>query len=441
MSIKLEPLRYHTQKVLPTVYDDSLSYYETLCKITKALSDLQNRKTVLTDVTQFGVSVNNEAVTNSNALNALIDKASSFGGTLYFPPGTFKFGATAANYSGDRCIKLKSNVSIIGSGPDTILQPTGTSSDGLDMFHFNDLIDIESNPANYLENCIFADFVVDGVNQSTKNYTSAGKAFMVNLMRNCHWIRVMSRNIDATGFGMDCPIMCSMHDCVAENCGKAATNTSPGGAGIGIGFGFAENAESILITGCECHDNKTFGLFFEHQRRFSTFGHLYKATATLGLISDNNIAYNNYNNFGCIQGLGVQFTNCISHKAKNHGYLLQNSEQCRISTCYSNSETATSYVIYANNSDGAIVNNDNVISNNISKYSDAGAKVVRTSGTASMARNVIKNNVFSAEKTTALQTSGSQTSLFIMGNVDTTNAGTQIGGSITTLVNKYNSWN
>ena len=36
----LQPFRYWCQKVLPLVYDDSLSYYEILCKVAKYINDL-----------------------------------------------------------------------------------------------------------------------------------------------------------------------------------------------------------------------------------------------------------------------------------------------------------------------------------------------------------------------------------------------------------------
>ena len=34
----LQPFRYWCQKVLPLVYDDSLSYYELLCKVVEFLN-------------------------------------------------------------------------------------------------------------------------------------------------------------------------------------------------------------------------------------------------------------------------------------------------------------------------------------------------------------------------------------------------------------------
>lgn len=36
----MEAFRYWCYKVLPLVYDDSLSYYETLCKVVKYINDL-----------------------------------------------------------------------------------------------------------------------------------------------------------------------------------------------------------------------------------------------------------------------------------------------------------------------------------------------------------------------------------------------------------------
>lgn len=45
----IQPFRYHCQKVLPLVYDDSLSYYELLCKVTQRLNEMINDVNVNTD--------------------------------------------------------------------------------------------------------------------------------------------------------------------------------------------------------------------------------------------------------------------------------------------------------------------------------------------------------------------------------------------------------
>lgn len=50
MSItRVKPLRYWVQKVLPLVYDDSLSYYELLNRVVKKLNDVIDSDTVIID--------------------------------------------------------------------------------------------------------------------------------------------------------------------------------------------------------------------------------------------------------------------------------------------------------------------------------------------------------------------------------------------------------
>lgn len=36
----IQPMKFRCQKILPLVYDDSLSYYETLCKISAKLNEV-----------------------------------------------------------------------------------------------------------------------------------------------------------------------------------------------------------------------------------------------------------------------------------------------------------------------------------------------------------------------------------------------------------------
>ena len=40
ISPKVKPFWFWSQKVLPLVYDDSLSYYEVLCKLTSKLNEV-----------------------------------------------------------------------------------------------------------------------------------------------------------------------------------------------------------------------------------------------------------------------------------------------------------------------------------------------------------------------------------------------------------------
>lgn len=57
---ELRPFRFWCQKVLPLVYDDSLSYYEVLCKVVKYINNLIEQDKVFdTDITQLQTSMEN----------------------------------------------------------------------------------------------------------------------------------------------------------------------------------------------------------------------------------------------------------------------------------------------------------------------------------------------------------------------------------------------
>lgn len=65
---KLETLRFWCQKILPLVYDESLSYYETLCKIASYLNTQAEAVNTLNDNV---VSLNNNVTTLASEIDSL----------------------------------------------------------------------------------------------------------------------------------------------------------------------------------------------------------------------------------------------------------------------------------------------------------------------------------------------------------------------------------
>lgn len=60
-----DTFRFWCQKTLPLVYDDSLSYYEVLCKLTKAIENIYENFDVTTVVSdKIDELVNNGVITN-----------------------------------------------------------------------------------------------------------------------------------------------------------------------------------------------------------------------------------------------------------------------------------------------------------------------------------------------------------------------------------------
>ena len=248
---------------------------------------------------------------NTASLQSLVDETSANGGgTIYIPEGRYYFASQGLNRRGNEeyvCMP-KDNVTIVGAGEGTCLMPVGKSRGGLDMFYFNEYADSGFTNPKYLVNADFRDFVIDGALANAEVYTSAGKGFMINLYKDCDWYNVTVKNTDGTGFGMDCPINCTIINCKAYNCGKLATTANVGASGFGIGTGYCED-ETILIDNCYAEGNKKFGVFFEHQGRFCGGRH-YSATKMKGFLIQNCTAKNNYIDFGGELAVDVTYRHC-----------------------------------------------------------------------------------------------------------------------------------
>ena len=247
---------------------------------------------------------------NTAELQRCVDAANAAGGgTVYCPEGTFYFSQQGVHVRGFEayvCIP-KDNVLVIGAGWTTKFKPVGESDGGLDMFYFNEYADSGFKNPKYLVNADFKNFVIDSELTHARRYTSAGKGFMINLYKDCDYENVVVMNTDGTGFGMDCPINCTIKNCRAKNCGKAATTASVGASGIGMGTGYSED-ESIIIENCLTVGNKKFGIFFEHQGRFGASR--YTAQSLKSLEVRNCVAYDNYIDFGGELAVDIVFRNC-----------------------------------------------------------------------------------------------------------------------------------
>ncbi len=301
---------------------------------------------------------------NTRVLQSAMDfLAENGGGTLNLPAGEIYFGqgGTAGTNaaSGERfAILCRSNVHLKGAGADsTILKPVRSFSENesssMDMFFFNHYssgnppyakradgsnfqagdtvdytyIDLEGNYVTltdepiYLTNADFSDFTIDASNVlgNKGKYTTSGKGFMINLFKDCDWNNVVVKDTDATGFGMDCPINCTITNCVAIGCGKQADTTSGGASGFGIGTGYA-NGESILIANCRAYNNTKYGIFFEHQSRFQSDTSRYPATTSDGFLVVNCEAGGNLYDFGGIKAYDVTLKNVRSIRSEEELY-------------------------------------------------------------------------------------------------------------------------
>ncbi len=271
------------------------------------------------------------ATNNTIYLQKLIDDVSeNGGGRITIPNGTYYFdairqGSGYKNRYGDSgeyyVIKCRDNVEICGDSQNgTVLCPIGTYSAGIDMFFYKDF-----SSSKYLVNADFRNFTIDEqYARYSGSYDTSGKGFMINLFEKCDWENVTVKNTRGTGFGMDCPIDCTVKNCTAINCGTGVTSASSGGgSGFGIGTGYS-SIESIIIENCNAENNGKFGFFFEHQSRFQT---LYKAVTSKNFTVRNCIASQNMYNFGGLRAMDLTFENCTSRNPDYEDFHF--SQNCR----------------------------------------------------------------------------------------------------------------
>lgn len=428
--------------------DDAANSAKTAAdQANEAVENTKGKVEMLTgmyNAVEYGLNVENTGLQNSTALQNLIDTISgNGGGTIYIPSGEYIFAQMVPGDYGGTCVFVKNNVNIVGDGASTILLPTGTEEKCFNMFgdaNVTEFTNIKDTDWKYTENCIFEDFVIDGKDQHSRVYSTSGKGFALVNLKNCHWRNVVVKNMDATGFGMDCPVNCSVTNCVAENCGKAATADSPGASGFGIGFGRSID-EYMFISNCRAIRNKRFGFFFEHQRRFWGESDYYPANYNEGFMISNCISTGNEWNYGCIQGFMVTYQGCYSRDANKFGYYLENSQQCNVINCVSDGEGDTAYTMKSDGTDGGTQpTKDNKIIGCISKLSKYACKIVKVGTTAEMTRNVVKDCYFNLAETNTILMTGEMQSLILQNNVST-GAPNVSSATIENLVDAGNSWN
>lgn len=386
------------------------------------------------NATEYGLSAENSGEQNSKALQALINSLSVEGGTVYIPAGTYLFAANGTQTIGSHCIKMLSNVNIIGDGETTVLMPVGNSLYGLDMFYFNDYLD--TGNAVYLENCRFESFTIDAIETSCTYYTSAGKGFMFNLFKNCHWQKVTVKNTDATGFGVDCPIDSTLSDCKAISCGKAATEESTGASGFGIGFGYNEN-ESLKIKNCQATGNKKFGFFFEHQGRFND--EKYSAVPKDFFLVTDCEAEGNLFGFGGVCASNTVYENCRSQESLRCGFIFKDSKNSKAIGCISKNDGEAAFTIQQN------IGNDHFEVSDIAylrctcKNAVFGVRIVSENPSAFMGKNIVDGCTFEQVQY-SVHTEGTMQSLTLSENTADTDK-TSFHAEIQDFRNIGNSWN
>lgn len=365
------------------------------------------------NVLDYGIT--QDADDNSLKFQQMVDELSqNGGGTIYVPIGTYKFDTSNGQYiegtGGCKCcIKAKSNVSIVGESlTDSVFKMTGHSSHGVCMFGYN-----SATNKTPIEGCTYRNFTVNGEECTIDTYSSDGKAFFYQYVKNSVWRDLRLIGTPATSLGIDFLDNVVIDSIYCYESGRIHADNSPGGAGVGIGTGAWEN-ENFIVRNCICDNCGHFGIFLEDQHIFGDAAHR-TPTYPKGAIIANNICRNGRNyGFGVRGGQHVIFEGNEAYENANGGFfsdygnksiIIQNNlirDNTGNGICLGNEKPGILETLFEN-----VTIKDNVVIGN-----KTGINISQKTTNLNLIDNVVRDNTVKD-----ITVSATQTSCYISGNL------------------------
>lgn len=315
--------------------------------------------------TNYGIHPDNDASTNTEKFQKLVNQVSSNGGgTIYFPVGTYLFGIGGTLPHKNNipyAIEMKSNVSIIGENMEkTILKQicatknnTSTPQPYSLFVYLNSANEptkingVITHPETFIPitGCTYSNFTVDASETdavfeynedgSVKDYPYYAKAFYYQFVKDCVFRDLILRDTIATALGIDYLDRVQIENVHCYNCGRGYVKGATGSSGIGIGTGGWDN-ENFYIHNCTCEKSGQFGIFIENQL-YLGWGPKNGSLLAKGCIISNCITRNGNNNgIGIRGGKNVTVIGCESYENNSDGFYIDGKcQNVKIHSCSS----------------------------------------------------------------------------------------------------------
>jgi Right handed beta helix region/Pectate lyase superfamily protein len=181
---------------------------------------------------------------------------------IYAPPGDYLMRDAASVW--------RSGVSLIGAGMALTrfrLENPGARGTPTPLAWFT-TAQHGAGRDNFLADCTFASFEVDGSGMELYEYDPLAKGLGLQYVLCGRFRDLYVHDTPATGFGCDFLQDTVVDAVMTERCGRLDTGEEPGGAGIGIGIGGWGTTERLTVTSCTARGNGTNGIFLELQKEY-----------------------------------------------------------------------------------------------------------------------------------------------------------------------------
>lgn len=400
----------------PTLNDwlNGFKTVETLNKnVEKNFLKMRDALGMYHNVLDYGIT--QDADDNSLKFQQMVDELSqNGGGTIYVPIGTYKFDTSNGQYIEETggckcCIKAKNNVSIVGESlTDSVFKMTGHSSQGVCMFGYN-----SATNKTPIEGCTYRNFTVNGEECTIDTYSSDGKAFFYQYVKNCVWRDLRLIGTPATSLGIDFLDNVVIDSIYCYESGRIHADNSPGGAGVGIGTGAWEN-ENFIVRNCICDNCGHFGIFLEDQHIFGDAAHR-TPTYPKGAIIANNICRNGRNyGFGVRGGQHVIFEGNEAYENANGGFFSDYQNKSIVIQNNLIRDNTGNGICLGNEKPGILETSfENVtIKDNVVIENKTGINISQKTTNLNLIDNIVRDNTVKD-----ITVSATQTSCYISGNL------------------------
>jgi hypothetical protein len=249
------------------------------------------------NVRDYGAT-GNGSTDDAAAIQSAVAAVTGTGGTVYFPPGTYKVGTS---------IVPANNVALIGSGVGSaVIAPAGTACAVRGST-------IKTAP---LTRFTMAHLSIDGANQGPQ-FSVGIKGVFVQYLAQCQFEDLIIQNCVATGLGIDFLTQGTViHAVRAIGNGRLNRGGGSGGGSSGIGIGTGQYpVEDFVISDCYAANNGRYGIFLESQTGLTSYG----------MRIANCFATGNLNHgFGSAGGNGTIWSHCVSYGNNIDGFSIDN---------------------------------------------------------------------------------------------------------------------
>ena len=354
--------------------------------------------------TNYGILPDNDASTNTEKFQKLVNQVSSNGGgTIYFPVGIYHFGIKEddlpylPNTEHPYALYMPSNVSIIGENTEKtifkLIDITDTISYeekdkngntvevSLTQHYPYTLFYFMGDKDHPISGCSYTNFTVDASATKKKLVKKSdnpisyepdnvyySKAFYYQYVKDCVFRDLILKETLGTALGIDYLDRVHIENVNCYYCGKNFNrDTFPhatGSAGIGIGTGGWEH-ENFFIHNCLCEQCGQFGIFIENQYNLGFNNPNGKNTSKGCIISNCIVRNGKKNGFGIRGGQNINLIGCESYENLNDGLYIDGvCKNVKINACSFANNVKKGITLETDPGLKNTTSDDDVISNN-----------------------------------------------------------------------------